>query len=156
MAKYLYPDLKYDDYKSLHHTKKISLLKEIISYRLLFKNEYLSVSSRLLFYILEGQNFTLLTIQKKRYLESDFFFDKSLSLRELRSRLGYYKKNHIKLQKRKANKTHKKEGKKGVYVLLDAEHKKKLSVLLKAKKTTITAMFIDLIDSETVKIFNHD
>lgn len=147
MAKYLYPDLKNDDYISFHHTKKLSILREIISDRLSFKDEYLSVCSRMLFYILENQPINLLTLQKKRYLENNYFFDKSDSLRVLRSTLGRLKKEHLRALKSLQNKKHVNEGKKGVYVLLDSDYQKKLEIALKGNKMTLTALFISFIDS---------
>lgn len=147
MAKFLYSDLKNDAYKSLHHLKKLAILRAIIEDRLSFKNEYLSVCSRLLYYALELESISILTIQKKRYLESDYFFDKSASLRDLRSRLGRLKKEHIRLSKSLQNKKHVNEGKKGVYVLLDSDYQKKLEIALKGNKTTLTALFTNFIDS---------
>jgi hypothetical protein len=73
VAKYLYSDLKIDEYKALHHTKKLAILRDIIFKRLAFKDEYLSVCSRILFYLLEYEEISLLTIQKKRYLEQNIF-----------------------------------------------------------------------------------
>jgi hypothetical protein len=147
VAKYLYSDLKIDEYKALHHTKKLSILREIIIDRLSFKNEYLSVCSRFLYYALELEPISILTIQKKRYLENDYFFDKSASLRDFRSRLGRLKKEHLRLSKALQNKKHVNEGKKGVYVLLDSDYQKKLEIALKGNKTTLTALFNNFIDS---------
>lgn len=147
MAKFLYSDLKNDAYKSLHHLKKLAILRAIIEDRLSFKNEYLSVCSRLLYYALELEPISILTIQKKRYLENDYFFDKSASLRDFRSRLGRLKKEHLRLSKALQNKKHVNEGKKGVYVLLDSDYQKKLEIALRGNKTTLTALFTNFIDS---------
>jgi hypothetical protein len=150
LAKYLYSDLKYDDYLLLHHTKKLSILKDVVYASLGYKDEYLSVCSRILFYILEDSKdhpITLLTIQKKRYLQLNMLFDCNASLRELRGRLGNLKKRHIARQKTKANKKNKKGGKKGVYVLLDSEYKKKLNLIVEANKMTINAVFKEMIDT---------
>jgi len=146
LAKYLYSDLKNDDYKSLHHTKKLSILREIISVRLGFKADYVSLCSRILFYALEEQNISLLTIQKKRYLEDDYFFNKSASIRELRIVLAKLKKTRLRDSKQLQNKKHVKEGKKGVYVLLDPEYQNKLKMALNGSKITLTAMFQEFID----------
>lgn len=150
MAKYLYPDLKYDDYRSLHHTKKLSMLRHLISSILEFKGEYLSICSRILYYVLEDSEdnpLTLLTIQKNRYLEQNFFFDSKAPMRELKARLASYKKPHFRSLKKIANKKNKKGGKKGVYVLLDSEYKKKLNLIVEANKMTINAVFKDMIDT---------
>lgn len=148
MAKYLYSDLKIEDYKLFHHTKKLSILKDLISSRLGFKDDFLSVTSRIVFYCLEQNSSSILTIQKKRYLESDYFFDKSASLRVLRSRLGVLKKEHLRLLKSLQNKKHVNEGKKGFYVLLDSDYQKKLEIALRGNKMTLTALFTSFIDNQ--------
>lgn len=147
MAKYLYSELKYDEYKTFHHTKKISIARHVVADVLGFKDDYLDVCCRILFYILERENITMLTIQKKRYLQSDYWFDHRASLRVLRSTLGRLKKSHVHALKTTANKKTVKAGKKGVYVLLDSEYQKKLEIALNGNKMTLTALFKDFIDS---------
>lgn len=147
MAKYLYSDLKYDKYKSYHHVKKISIARHVVSDILGLKDEYLQLCSRILFYTLEYENITFLTIQKKCYLENNYFFDCHASLRELRSILGRLKKQHKKNLNAIANKKVVKAGKKGVYILLSLEHQKKLEIALKGNKMTLTALFINFLDS---------
>lgn len=147
MAKYLYSELKYDEYKTYHHVKKISIARHVVADVLGLKDEYLQLCSHILFYILEHENITYLTIQKKRYLQQDFLFDHRASLRELRGKLGRLKKEHIRVLKTIANKKIVKAGKKGVYVLLDSEYQKKLEIALKGNKMTLTALFKDFIDS---------
>jgi hypothetical protein len=147
VAKYLYSDLKIDEYKALHHTKKLAILRDIIFKRLAFKDEYLSVCSRILFYLLEDEEISLLTIQKKRYLEQNIFFDKSASLHQLRGTLGRLKKERLRQSNALQHKKHVKGGKKGVYVLLDSEYQKKLEMALNGSKMTLTALFTTFIDS---------
>lgn len=148
MAKYLYPDLSVQNYRSLHHVAKYSILSDIITDRLGFKGDHLRAAVKVMYYFLEHNDVNLLKLQKNRLLEKDHFFDKSLTLRQLRSLFGSLKKDHQLLQKNEYNKLHKKEGKKGVYVLLDSDYKKRLDQIVKAEKTTITALLVELIDSK--------
>lgn len=148
MAKYLFPDLSINDYLSLHHLSKYSILSKLIADRLGFKDEHLRASVKVLYYFLEDQPVKILNIQKNRLLEKDHFFDKSLSLRQLLSLFGRLKKEHQLRQKQLYNQLHKNEGKKGVYILLDEDYKNRLDRIVKSEKTTITALIQKLIDSK--------
>jgi hypothetical protein len=147
VAKYLYSDLKIGEYKALHHTKKLAILRDIIFKRLAFKDEYLSVCSRILFYLLEDEKISLLTIQKKAIFRAKYFFDKSASLHQLRGTLGRLKKERLRQSNALQHKKHVNEGRNGVYVLLDSEYQKKLEMALNGSKMTLTALFTTFIDS---------
>jgi hypothetical protein len=148
MAKYLYSSLSIDDYLSLHPKQKLSCIEEIIFLITGFQGQYLNICSRIVFYLLEKDPIKLETLQKKRYIQNERYFELNASLNAQKRRLEKLRIEHLRVQKQKANEKKKSERKKGVYILLDQDYKYRLDQIVKIEKVTITSLLQNLIDSK--------
>jgi hypothetical protein len=148
MAKFMFSSLSIEEYLTLHPKTKLTMIEEIIFLICGYKDQYLSTCARIVFYNLERQPIKLETLQRKRYIQNEKYFELNASLNAQKRRLEKLRVEHLRIQKQIANEKKRTEQKKGVYVLLDSDHKKRLDQIVKAEKTTITALLIELIDSK--------
>ena len=93
-----------------------------------------------------------MTIEKKRYLQNNYFFYTDDSLQQLRAKASSLKKHHIKSLKRRQNVVNKEHGKKGVFLLLDSDQRDKLDRILQARSISLHSFFADYIEDQFKQI----
>jgi len=148
MAKFMFSSLSIEDYLTLHPKQKLSCIEDIIFLITGFKDQHLTICARIVFYCLENEPIKLETLQRKRYIQNERYFELNASLNALKRRLEKLRVEHLRNQKQIANDKKRSERKKGVYILLDEDYKNRLDQIVKTKKITITSLIQKLIDSQ--------
>ena len=155
--KYLYTDLKFEDWEKIHFKTKQKIYREILYKASFLDDTVVSLLARIIFYKEPYKSYLPLRLQKNLpqiISEIKFSCYEQLTVKNLRTYLTKLKKSEHRAVLIRSYKNTKSKGDKGINIVLSEVDYKKLDFIISTKLITKKTFIRDCISLEYQKLKN--